>query len=70
VRGIAPGTAAATAELKLVTYAPLRDALQRERDLVARQEHFTVHLAVQVDDMICSIVADTPRLALFITEIS
>ena len=63
-RGSVPGSAAATVELKLVTSAPLRDSLAKAIALFDGQGHITVHLAVRVDDIICSVVADAPRLAL------
>ena len=59
-----PGAAAATAELKLVVYGPLRDALVSARAACAGQGNISVHLAVQVDDILGSVVADSPKLAL------
>ena len=69
MQGIVPVAASATVELKLVAYAPLRGALRKASGLVSGQEHLAVHLAAQVDDIRCSIVSDSPRLALVTAKV-
>ena len=50
-----PGAAAATAELKLVVFGPLRDALAKARAVCEQHDGISVHLAVQVDGVVASV---------------
>ena len=68
-RGIVAGSPVATSELKLAVYGLLACALEKAGQVVAGATHTSIHLAVQVDDIILAVISDSPRLAVVATRV-
>ena len=67
-RGIVAGSPTTTTELKVALHQPLREAMRRATAVLGDNVGGSIHVAVQVDDVIAMFVAPAPSVGLEVSR--